>query len=116
MPRVKRGVIHLKKRRTILARAKGYRWGRKNQIKKASEAIVKAGVHAYVDRRKKKRTARGLWNIRIGAVSREQGVSYSRLINALKLKKIELDRKVLADLARNNREVMTKVIAEAIKK
>jgi len=110
MPRVKRGTIHVKKRRKLLAKAKGYRWGRKKLIKQAKEAVVKAGVHAYVDRRKKKRTRRALWQIKIGAFVRERGLSYSRFINLLKKNKIELDRKILADLAENNKKILVGII------
>jgi len=110
MPRVKRGVIHTKRRKNILSKAKGYKWGRKNKIKQAKEAIVKAGVHAYVDRKKKKRVMRGLWQIRIGAFAKEMGESYSKLIDKLKKNNIELDRKILSDLAANNRKIMEKII------
>ncbi len=112
MSRVKRGTTHVKKRRKLLAKTKGYRWGRKKLIKQAKEAVVKAGAHAYVDRKKKKRTKRALWQIKIGAFVREQGLSYSKFINLLKVNKIELDRKVLADLAVNNKKVFIKIIEE----
>ena len=115
MPRVKRGTIHVKKRRKLLSKAKGYKWGRKNLIKQAKEATVKAGAHAFVDRKKKKRTRRALWQIKIGAFVRENGLSYSKFINLLKQNKIELDRKVLADLSENNKTVLKKII-EDIKK
>lgn len=112
MPRVKRGTIHAKKRRKLLKKVKGYKWGRKNKIKQAKEAVVKAGAHAFVDRRKKKRTTRNLWQIKIGAFVKEQGLSYSKFINLLKQNKIELDRKVLADLAVNNKTVLKKIIEQ----
>ncbi len=115
MPRVKRGTIHTKKRRKLLSKTKGYKWGRKNLIKQAKEAVVKAGAHAFVDRKKKKRTMRALWQIKIGAFVREHGLSYSKFINLLKINKIELDRKILADLAVNNKKVF-KNILEEIKK
>lgn len=102
MPRVKRGTTHVKKRRKLLKAVKGYKWGRKNLIKLAKTARTKAGAHAFVDRRKKKRTMRSLWQIKISAAVREQGLSYSRFINALKVNKIAIDRKILADLAENN--------------
>ncbi len=110
MPRVKRGTIHTKKRNKILKKTKGYKWGRKNKIKQAKEAVVKAGVHAYVDRKKKKRTNRGLWQIKINAFVREYNLSYSRFIDLLKKNKIELDRKILADLAVNNKKVLKEII------
>ena len=112
MPRVKRGTTHTKKRRTLLKKVKGYKWGRKNLLKQAKEAVVKAGQHSFVDRRKRKRTRRALWQIKIGAFVREKGISYSRFINALKNAKIELDRKILADLAENNKKVLNKVVKE----
>lgn len=115
MPRVKRGKTHVKRRKNILAKTKGYRWGRKNQIKKAKEAAVKAGAHAYRDRRKKKRTARGLWQIKIGAFARSRDLSYSRFMDLMKKSGIDLDRKILADLAVNHKGVMDKII-EAVKK
>lgn len=115
MPRVKRGTIHVKKRRSLLKKVKGYRWGRKNLIKQAKEASVKAGHHAFVDRRKKKRTARALWQIKISAFVRERELSYSKFINLLKTNKVELDRKVLADLAENNKQVLNKIVEEVRK-
>ena len=110
MPRVKRGTAHVKKRKKLLSKVKGYKWGRKNLLKQAKEASVKAGALAYVDRRKKKRTSRGLWQIKIGAFVREHGLSYSKFINLLKINKIELDRKILADLAVNNKKVFKNII------
>lgn len=86
--------------------------GQKNLIKQAKEAVVKAGAHAFVDRRKKKRTSRALWQIKIGAFVREKGISYSRFIFALKANKIELDRKILSDLAVNNKTVLNKIVEE----
>lgn len=112
MSRVKRGTTHVQRRNKILSKTKGYKWGRKNLIKQAKEAVVKAGQHAFVDRRKKKRTNRGLWQIKIGAFVREKGVSYSKFIHALKVNKIDLDRKILADLSVNNKKVMTKIVDE----
>ncbi len=115
MPRVKRGTTHVKKRRKLLKDVKGYKWGRKNLIKLAKTARTKAGAHAYVDRRKKKRTMRALWQIKIGAFVREKGISYSRFINLLKKNKVEIDRKILADLAVNNKKVLTSIIAKLSK-
>jgi len=114
MPRVKRGTNHVKKRKKLLSKVKGYRWGRKKLIKQAKIASIKAGVHAYRDRKKKKRVNRGLQNIKINAFARENELTYSRLIDGLKKNKIELDRKILADLSQNNKEVMKKII-ESIK-
>lgn len=110
MPRVKRGTNHTKKRRALLKEVKGFKWGRKNLIRLAKTARIKAGAHAYRDRRKKKRDMRALWQIRINAFVRERGMSYSRFIAALKKNEIGLDRKILADLAVNNQEVLDKVV------
>jgi len=110
MPRVKRGTFHIKKRKKLLAKTKGYKWGRKNLIKRAKEAVVKAGVHSYVDRRKKKRVNRGLWHIKIGAFVKEYDLSYSRFMALLKKKGVVLDKKILADLAENNKNVMKKIV------
>ena len=112
MPRVKRATTHLKKRRNLLKKAKGFKWGRKNLMRAASTAVVKAGVHAYVDRKKKKRTSRALWQIKISAFTKEQGLSYSKFIHLLKINKIEIDRKVLADLAVNNKKVLAKILEQ----
>ncbi len=110
MSRVKRGKLHLKKRKKILKQAKGYRGGRKKKIKLAKTAILKAGVYAYRDRRTKKRQARALWQIKINAACRENGLTYSKFISALKKNKIELDRKILADLAENHPKIFFEII------
>lgn len=110
MPRVKRGTIHTKKRRKLLKDVKGYKWGRKNLVRLAKTARTKAGAHAFVDRRKKKRTMRSLWQIKISAFVREQGLSYSKFIALLKENNIEVDRKILADLAENNKEAMLAIV------
>lgn len=110
MSRVKRAVGAHKKRRKILKMAKGYMWSRSNRFTVAKDAVRHALVHAYIDRRRKKRDFRRLWNIKINAAAREQGISYSRFIARLKKNKIELDRKILADLAENNPEIFAKII------
>ncbi len=110
MPRVKRGVIHSKNRRNILKQAKGYKWGRKKLIKLAKTAVTKAGVYAYQDRRTKKRMARQLWQIQLNAAVREHGLSYSKFIGGLKKAKIELDRKVLAEIAQKQPAIFAKII------
>ena len=112
MSRVKRGTIHIKRRRKLLKKVKGYKWGRKKLIRLAKTATVKAGAHAYIDRKKKKRVNRGLWQIKISAFVREHGLSYSKFINGLKKSKLELDRKVLADLAVNNKKVLARILEE----
>jgi len=103
---------HVKKRRKLLKAVKGFKWGRKKLIKLAKTARTKAGAHAYMDRRKKKRTMRGLWQIRIGAFVKEHDLSYSRFIDLLKKNKVAVDRKILADLAINNKEVLEAIIAK----
>lgn len=110
MPRVKRGTNHIKKRKNLLKDVKGYKWGRKKLIKLAKTARTLAGAHAYVDRRKKKRDMRSLWQIRINAFVREHGLSYSRFINLLKVNNIEIDRKVMAEMAIDNKAVLAKIV------
>jgi len=105
-------MAHVKKRRKLLKAVKGYTWGRKNLIRLASTANIKAGAHAFVDRRKKKRVMRGLWQMKINAFVREHGLSYSRFIDALQKDKIAVDRKILADLAVNNKETLAALIAQ----
>lgn len=100
--RIKRGIGHVKRRKNLLKQTKGYRWGRKSQPKKAKVAVTKALRYAYIHRRTKKRDMRSLWQIRINAGAREHGLTYSRLIHALKVKNVSLDRKSLADLAMNH--------------
>ena len=112
MPRVKRGTSHVKKRRKLLKLVKGYKWGRKNLIRLAKTATTKAGAHAFVDRKKKKRTNRGLWQIKINAFVRQYELSYSKFINKLKINKIEIDRKILADLSVKNKKVLKKIVEE----
>jgi large subunit ribosomal protein L20 len=99
MPRVKRGVTAHARHKKVLAQAKGFRGRRGNVFRVAKQAVMKAGQYAYRDRRVKKREFRALWIARINAAAREHGMSYSAFINGLKKAAIELDRKVLADMA-----------------
>ncbi len=99
MPRVKRGVTAKARHKKILDQAKGYYGARSRTYRVAKQAVIKAGQYAYRDRRQKKRQFRALWIVRINAAARECGISYSRLIDGLKKAAIELDRKVLADMA-----------------
>ena len=99
MPRVKRGTTAHARHKKVLELAKGYRGRRKNVYRVAIQAVAKAGQYAYRDRRQKKRQFRALWIARINAAARECGLSYSRFMNGLKLAAIEIDRKVLSDLA-----------------
>ena len=102
MPRVKRGVIAHARHKKILALAKGFRGRRKNVFRIAKQAVMKAGQYAYRDRRTRKRVFRQLWIARINAASRELGVTYSKFMAGLKKANIDLDRKVLADMAVND--------------
>jgi large subunit ribosomal protein L20 len=99
MPRVKRGVTARKRHKKIIAQAKGYQGRRKNVLRVAKQAVIRAGQYAYRDRRQRKRQFRGLWIVRINAAARLHGLSYSRFMDGLKKAGVELDRKVLADLA-----------------
>ncbi len=99
MPRVKRGVTARARHKKVLSQAKGYRGRRKNVYRIAKQAVMKAGQYAYRDRRQRKRQFRTLWIARINAAARELGLTYSVLMNGLKKAAIEIDRKVLADLA-----------------
>jgi large subunit ribosomal protein L20 len=99
MSRVKRSTHARKKRRATLARAKGYRGQAKSSYKRAKEALLKADSYAYRDRRNRKRDFRRLWIVRINAAARREGLSYNELVHGLKLAGVELDRKVLADIA-----------------
>lgn len=110
MPRVKRGVGHLKKRRSLMKRNKGFGGGRKNLIKEAKTADTKAGAHAYRDRKVKKRTMRGLWQIRINAAVRTFEMNYSKFIGTLKAKQVKLDRKVLSEIAAQEPKVFAKIV------
>jgi large subunit ribosomal protein L20 len=102
MARVKRGVIAGRRHKKVLSKAKGYYNARRKVFRAAKQAVIKAGQYAYRDRRAKKREFRALWIARINAAARTHGLSYSRLINGLLKAGIEIDRKVMADLAVNN--------------
>ena len=99
MARVKRGVIAKARHRKILDKAKGYYGARSKVYRVAKQAVIKAGQYAYRDRRQRKRQFRALWITRINAAARANGLSYSRLVNGLRRAEIEVDRKVLADIA-----------------
>ena len=99
MPRVKRGVVAHARHKKILDKAKGYRGARSKILRVAKQAVTKAGQYAYRDRRVRKRTFRALWIQRINAGAREHGLTYSQFMNGIKLAGIEIDRKVLSDLA-----------------
>ena len=113
MARVKRGVTTHAKHKRILEDAKGYYGRRKNTIRIARQAVEKAGQYAYRDRKVKKRSFRGLWIQRINAAVRVEGLTYGVFMHGLKLAGVDLDRKVLADLAMNEAAAFTAIIAQA---
>lgn len=113
MPRVKRGTQHVKRRKNLLAKVKGFSWGRKSKIRLARPAMLKAGMYAFRDRRAKKRTFRNLWTIKINAAVRELGLSYSVFMANLKKANIALDRKVLAQIAEKSPAVFAKIVDAA---
>ena len=112
MTRVKRGVLKTKSRRSLLKQVKGYRFSRSTKEAAAVEAIAHAGAYAFAHRRDKKGDMRNLWNVKINAAVRPEGLSYSRFIDALHKKNIAVDRKILADLAENNPETFKRVVAQ----
>lgn len=114
MPRVKRGVTARARHKKVISAAKGYRGARKNVFRVAKQAVAKAGQYAYRDRRVRKREFRALWIARINAAAREHGLSYSRLINGLSRASVEVDRKMLADLAVRDKQAFS-VLAERAK-
>lgn len=110
MPRVKTGVVRRKKHKKILKRAKGY-WGlRSKSVRTAKQTLLNAGDYAYRDRRNKKNDMRRLWIARINAASRLNGLSYSRFINGLRTANVEINRKILADLAVREPEAFSKLV------
>ena len=113
MPRVKRGVTARARHKKVIAQAKGYRGRRNNGFKIAKQAVMKAGQYQYRDRRTKKREFRALWIARINAAARELGMSYSAFMNGLRKAEIEVDRKVLADLAVHDKAAFTKIAEQA---
>ncbi len=110
MTRVKKGVHALKRRRSVLKQTKGMRHGRSTKERQAKEALLHAGNYSFAHRKDKKSYNRKLWNIKINAGARELGMSYSKLIGALKKNNILLDRKILADLAQNQPLAFAKII------
>jgi large subunit ribosomal protein L20 len=113
MARVKRGVTARARHKKVLAKAKGYYGRRKNVFRVAVQAVTKAGQYAYRDRRQRKRQFRALWIARINAAARDNGLSYSRFINGLKKASIEIDRKVLADIAVFEKEAFAQLAEQA---
>ena len=113
MPRVKRGVTARARHKKVLDQAKGYSGRRKNVFRVAVQAVTKAGQYAYRDRKQRKRQFRALWIVRINAAARECGISYSRFINGLKKGTIEIDRKVLADIAVHDKAAFAAIANQA---
>ncbi|MDO4878824.1 MAG: 50S ribosomal protein L20 [Neisseria sp.] len=113
MPRVKRGVTARARHKKVLALAKGYRGRRKNVYRIAKQAVMKAGQYAYRDRRQRKRQFRQLWIVRINAGARQNGLSYSKFMSGLKRAAIEIDRKVLADLAVFDKAAFAQLVEKA---
>jgi len=110
MTRVKRGVQANARRKRLLKHTKGFMWTRKNKYRQAKEALLHAWSFQFADRKKKKRDFRRLWQVKINAAARENGVSYSKLIDMLHKANIELDRKILSDLAHNHPKVFKKIV------
>ena len=113
MPRVKRGVIAHARHKKVLKKAKGYRGARKNIFRVAKQAVDKAAQYAYRDRRQRKRQFRILWIARINAAARECGLSYSRFMSGLNKAAVEIDRKVLADLAVHDKNAFSALVEKA---
>ncbi|MEX2013368.1 MAG: 50S ribosomal protein L20 [Parcubacteria group bacterium] len=113
MTRVKKGVNALKARKNILRKVKGYRHGRRSKERQANEAIVHAGAYSFAHRKDKKGDFRRLWNVRLSALLKQNGISYSRFIPLLKKKGIALDRKILAEVALKHPETLKKILESA---
>jgi large subunit ribosomal protein L20 len=111
MPRVKRGVTARARHKKVIALAKGYRGRRKNVFRIAKQAVMRAGQYAYRDRRNRKRVFRALWIARINAAVREQGLTYSRFMNGVLKAQIAVDRKILAELAVNDKPAFAAIVA-----
>lgn len=110
MTRVKRGKTKHKKKKKLLKKTKGYKWGRKSKYRQAKEALMHAWSYAYRDRRVKKREFRKLWQARINAACRKCGLNYSRFIHKLKKLNIQLNRKMLASLAKDHPQIFKKIV------
>lgn len=112
MARVKRGVTSHKKHKKVLALTKGHRGGRSKNIREAKSSLLHAGEYAFAGRKLRKRDMRRLWITQLSAAVASEGLNYSKFIHALKVKKISLDRKILAELAVNNPEDFKQIVAE----
>ncbi len=116
MVRVKRGVAANKRRKKILKQTKGFRWGRKSKYRLAKDALQHAGQYAYRDRKTKKRNFRKLWQLKINSACRQENISYSRLISGLKKNKIEIDRKIMAELIEKHPSSFRQITARVAEK
>lgn len=112
MSRVKRGTISLKRRKNVLARAKGFRFARSRKERDAKVALMKAGVHAFAHRKDKKSDFRGLWMVRLNAALRPLGWSFSKFIGAAKKKGFDLNRKVLSEIAQQSPESFARIVEQ----
>jgi large subunit ribosomal protein L20 len=115
MPRVKRGVVAHARHKKVLKKAKGYYGARSKVYRVAKQAVIKAGQYAYRDRKQRKRQFRSLWIVRINAAVREYGMSYSSFINGLKKAQIDIDRKVLSDMAIYDKNAFAQIVEETKK-
>lgn len=111
MTRVKRGTTAHARRKRLLKHTKGFSWGRKSKYRAAKEALLHAWSFQFADRKKKKRTMRRLWTVRVNAAARDNGISYSKLIPQLKKAHIELDRKVLSQIAAAHPGIFAQIVA-----
>jgi large subunit ribosomal protein L20 len=111
MTRVKRGTVSHARRKRLLDQTKGFKWGRKNKYKYAKEALYHAMAFQFADRKKKKRTMRRLWTVRMNAGARDNGISYSKLIDQLTKAHVELDRKVLSQIAMSHPDIYAQIVA-----
>ena len=112
MTRVKRGIIKNKRKSKILKLAKGFRNARSTKYKQAKQAVIRAGQHAFAHRRKNKRNFRKQWQITISAFVKKEGLSYSKFIDLLSKKNISINRKMMADLIKNNPDAMKRIIEQ----
>lgn len=110
MVRVKRGTTKTKKRERLLKHVKGFKWGRKSKFKAAKDALAHAWSYAYRDRKNKKRSFRAVWQTQINAACRKEDMSYSKFIHYLKENKIEIDRKILSQLAKDHPDIFKKIV------
>lgn len=114
MVRIKRGTVSLKKRKALLKKVKGYRWGRSKKERQAREALLHAGNYAFAHRRKKKGDFRQMWNIRIGAALKPHNVSYSSFIGSLKKRGVILNRKMLSEIAQKRADTFERIVKEML--